>query len=178
MKNHQSACVILIIFICGMLYGVNQLRNAASSAREIASKAKIDTETTAQQTQLAQIQLKSLEAKTAMLRKVYEEWKPYFEALRSAPDAEQRIVEIIREGEVFVLSQKFQTISIDKTSIIAEALVADLVVDDDYARALNWLGRLEEALPSCRITKCVINSGDRGNDIHMVLQVQVPILKS
>jgi hypothetical protein len=59
-----------------------------------------------------------------------------------------------------------------------EALVADLVVEDDYSKTLNWLGRLEEAIPTCRIIRCQIVRGDRGNDVHLDLQIQIPILKS
>jgi len=77
---------------------------------------------------------------------------------------------------VFLISQKFEAKEVDKTSIIAESLVGDLIVEDDYAKTLNWLGRLEESIPNCRITKCALTRGERGNDIHLELQVQVPIL--
>ena len=83
---------------------------------------------------------------------------------------------MIREGDFFLLSQKFTTAELEKESIISEALVADLIVEDDYAKTLNWLGRLEESIPSCRITKCQILRGDRGNDVHLELQVLIPIV--
>lgn len=178
MKNHQSACFLLLFVVGAMLYGVNSLRNSTSAQRDAMQKALVETEAATQQAQLAQIQLKTLEAKTAQLRDIYNQWKPHFETLHSAPEVEQRIVELIREGKVFLVSQKFQPIDVEKGSLIPQALSADLVVEDDYTRALNWLGRLEESLPNCRITKCVLSRGDRGNDIHLVLQVQVPILGS
>lgn len=177
MKNHQAACAFLLVLVAGMLYGVNGLRNTTSAARDLARQSQSDAETAEQQAQLAQIQLKTLDSKTAELRLVYGEWKPHFEALRTPQDAEQRIAEVIREGDVFLISQKFEGREIDKGSVISDALVADLVVEDDYTKTLNWLGRLEEAIPSCRITRCTLERGERGNDIHLILQVQIPILK-
>lgn len=178
MKNHQSACFFLLFLTGAMLYGVNSLRNATAAARELAVQTLADAETAEQQAQLAEIQLKSLDAKTADLRLVYTEWKPHFESCRSPQDAEQRIAEAIRETDVFLISQKFEAKEVDRGAAISDALVADLVVEDDYSKALNWLGRLEESIPNSRITKCQIERGDRGNDIHLVVQLQIPILKS
>lgn len=178
MTNHQTACAVLALLTVGMLYGVNSLRNSTSAAREVAEKALADAETAESQVTIASNQLTLLDSKTAELRLVYGEWKPHFEAHRSAQEAEQRVAEVIREGNVFLISQKFETRDVDSQAIISEALVADLIVEDDYARSLNWLGKLEESIPSCRITKCSIGRGDRGNDIHLVVQLQIPILKS
>ncbi len=176
MNNHKSACFLILFLTGAMLYGVNTLRNATSSAGEAARLSQSDAEAAEQQAQLAQIQLKTLDSKTAELRLVYGEWKPHFEAYRTPQDAEQRIAEVIREGDVFLISQKFEAKEYDKTTLLAESLVADLVVEDDYMKTLNWLGRLEESIPNCRITRCQIHRGERGNDIHLELQVQVPIL--
>lgn len=178
MNNHQAACATLALVTFGMLYGVNSLRNSTSAARDLAQKARSDAEVAEQQSQLAEIQLKTLDSKTAELRLAYGEWKPHFDAHRSSQEAEQRVAEVIREGNVFLISQKFETKEVDAQSIIPEALVADLIVEDDYTKSLNWLGKLEESIPSCRITKCSIGRGERGNDVHLVVQLQIPILRS
>lgn len=178
MKNHQTACALLAVLTVGMLYGVNTLRNSTSAAREIAEQALTDAEAAEDQVTIASTQLTMLDSKTSELRLVYGEWKPHFEAHHTAQDAEQRVAEVIREGKVFLISQKFETREVDSQSIIPEALVADLIVEDDYSRSLNWLGKLEEAIPTCRITKCSIGRGERGNDVHLVVQLQIPILRS
>ncbi|MEM7603326.1 MAG: hypothetical protein AAF357_18175 [Verrucomicrobiota bacterium] len=177
MNNHKSACLVLIILIAGMLYGVNELRNATNAARDVTAQAQTDAETAEQQAQLAQIQLKSLESKTSALRSAYAQWQPHFANYKTAQDAEQRIAEVIREGDVFLISQKFETKEIEKGALISHALVAELVVEDDYSKTLNWLGRLEEEIPSCRIERCNIKRGDRGNDVHLELKVQIPVLR-
>ena len=176
MTNHKVACLVLILLIGGMLYGVNQLRNSVKAQADLAESTRMEAESAEQQAQLAQVQLKTTESKTAELRSVYNEWKPHFESCRTTQDAEQKISEMIRKGNVFLISQKFEARDLDKTELISKAVVADLVVEDDYSKALNWLGLLEETIPNCRITKCNLTRGDRGNDIHIELQVQIPVL--
>lgn len=178
MKSHQAACAFLAFLTAAMLYGVNSLRDATTAAQQLAEQSRQEAELAENQVQLAQIQLKSLDAKTVELRRLYNEWQPHFEAHRNSQDAEQRIAEAIRESEVFLISQKFDTREVEKGSLLSKALVADLVVVDDYAKALNWLGQIEETIPICRITKCTLTRGERGNDIHLVVQLQVPILDS
>ena len=176
MNNHKTACMLLLVLVALMLYGVNSLRNATSKAREISQLSQSEAESAEQSAQLAEIQLKTLDSKTAELRLLYGEWKPYFDSHQNPQDAERKIAEVIREGDVFLLSQKFATTELEKNTIISEALTADLIVEDDYAKTLNWLGRLEESIPSCPITKCQIQRGDRGNDVHLELQIQIPIV--
>ncbi|MDF1825655.1 MAG: hypothetical protein P1U68_13500 [Verrucomicrobiales bacterium] len=176
MNNHKSACLLILMLITGMLYGVNQLRNATNTARDLSNEARIEAETAEQQAQLAQIQLKSLESKTAELRSAFTKWEPHFANYSTPQDAEQRIAEVIRDGDVFLLSQKFEAREVEKDALISEALIADLIVEDEYSKTLNWLGRLEEAIPSCRISRCNIKRGERGNDIHLELRVEIPVL--
>ncbi|MAS93019.1 MAG: hypothetical protein CMO55_07455 [Verrucomicrobiales bacterium] len=177
MTNHKTASIILIVLIAGMLYGVNQLRNVASTKAQEAETSRTEADTAEQQAQLAQIQLKTIESKTAQLRSVFEEWEPHFKNCKTPQDAEQKIAEVIREGDVFLISQKFDSRDLDKEALVSKAVVADLIVEDEYSKTLNWLGRLEESLPSCRITKCNLTRGDRGNNIHLELQVQIPVVE-
>lgn len=176
MNNHKTACIVLVIAIVGMLYGVNQLRTSSVKAREAADSVQAQAETAESQAQLAQIQLKQLDGKTADLRKISGEWREHFNSFQTAQDAEQRIVSVVQEGDVFLISQKFEERQIENASFIKTALVADLVVEDEFAKTLNWLGQIEEKVPSCRISRCNITRGDRGNDVHLELQIQIPVL--
>jgi len=84
MNNHKSACFLLLLLTGAMLYGVNSLRNATSAARDAAQMSQSEAESSEQKAQLAQIQLKTLDSKTAELRLVYGEWKPHFEKYRTS----------------------------------------------------------------------------------------------
>ena len=78
MNNQKAACLVLLIFAVGMLYGLNELRNTTNAARDAAETAKSEAEMAEGQAQLANIQLKTLDSKTAKLRQVLSEWKPHF----------------------------------------------------------------------------------------------------
>jgi len=177
MSNHKIACLILSALILLMGYGVTKVRGKAVVARQNSDMAKIQADATEQQKQIAEIKLKSIDAKTGELRTVYAEWLPHFEAFKNTGDGEQRIAEVVREGDVFLISQKFKSKKINGGDLITDALNAELVIEDDYTKVMNWLGQVEEQIPSCRISKCVITRGDRGNNIHMELLIQVPVIK-
>jgi len=177
MRNHQTACFLLFVVIIGILYGVNELRTATRVAYNAASASQLEAEGAEQRAQIAQIQLKTLDSKTSELRQAYDEWKPHFQPFQTTQAAEQRVAELIRNGDIFLISQRFDTQEIDRDGLIPQALVGDLVLEDEYSKTLNWLGRLEEALPSCRITRCKLTRGDRANDIRLEVQIQIPILR-
>lgn len=176
MNSHKTACVVILLLIGLMGYGVQKLRARAVTAKEAALSAKTEADQAEQQRKLAEIKLKTIDARTADLRKIYTEWIPHFEPYRNSRVAEQRISDSIREGDVFLLSQRYNYQELDKDDFISHALVADLVVEDDYAKTLNWLGRLEESIPSCRIARCRIIRGDRGNNIALELKLLVPVI--
>ncbi|MEM9016416.1 MAG: hypothetical protein AAGC68_05335 [Verrucomicrobiota bacterium] len=177
MQNHKTACLTLVIAIVGMLYGVNELRNSTESAKLAMRDATSSAENAEAQAENSQMQLTTLDHKTSQLRQVYTEWKPFFENLRTAQDAERRIADVVREGDVFLISQKFESKEVDKNPLIPETVVADLIVEDDFTKTMNWLGRLEEKIPNSRISRANMKRGDRGNDIHLELQVQIPVLE-
>ncbi len=178
MSNHKLACLVigLIVFLMG--FGVNKVRGIAVKAKQDGETARTEAETAERQRKFAEIQLQSLSAKTSQLRDSYDQWLPHFESFRNTGDGEQRIAEVIREGDVFVLSQKFKASKIEGNGFISHSLRADLIVEDEYSKVMNWLGKLEEQIPACQIAHCKITRGDRGNDVHLEMQIQVPIVRS
>ncbi|NNE94275.1 MAG: hypothetical protein HKN23_21720 [Verrucomicrobiales bacterium] len=178
MSNHKVACILLMLFIGAMLYGTQKMRARAVTAREAAEETKNQAEMAEQQRRVAEIKLKTVDSKTADLRTVYHEWLPHFEAVANPQAGEQRISELVRNGDIFLLSQKYEERELDTEEQISRALVATLVIEDDYTKTLNWLGKLEEEIPAARISKCRLIRGDRANNIHVELTVQVPVLKS
>ncbi|MDA7673146.1 hypothetical protein N8615_02000 [Verrucomicrobiales bacterium] len=178
MKNHKMACVLLVLLVGAMFFGTQKMRNRAVVAREAAESTKSSAELAEQDRRLAEIKLKSLEAKTADLRQSYEVWLPHFLAVQNPEAAEQRISELVRAGDIFLLSQKYEERKIDPDSMISRALVATLVVEDDYVKTMNWLGKVEDLIPSCRVAKCRMIRGDRGDNIHVELTIQVPVFES
>lgn len=172
------ACVLIMVLLGLMGFGVQKLRSKAVSVRNESNETKKKAEEAQQQKKIAEIKLKTIDAKTAELRKVYTNWIPHFEKYRNSRVGEQKISELVRQSDVFLLSQRFNYQELNKGDLVSHALSAELVVEDDYTKTLNWLGKIEETIPSCRISKLKIIRGDRGNDINMELSIQVPAVQS
>ena len=169
----------LIVGLMG--FGVHKLRRQGSRSQGgLRSGRKIQGGTSrATERKLPKSSSRRSTSKTADLRKIYTEWIPHFESFKSSRAGEQKISEVqFARVTSFLLSQRFNYQELDKDDLITHALVADLVVEDDYSKALNWLGKLEESIPSCRISKCRIVHGETGGTTSTWnSRVQVPVLK-
>jgi hypothetical protein len=178
MNNHKAACVVLMIAIAAIVYFTQEYRATASEVRERVEDAKSSAENALFQQQIAETNLRALEAKTESIRESYQTWLPHLNGVRTPQEGEQRITQAIRKGDVFLLSQRFDIVEVsaDKNALVQKALKADLVIEDDYAASLNWLGKIEEEIPSCRIDQCRMTRGERGNDIRLEVTIQIPIV--
>ncbi|MCB1079929.1 MAG: hypothetical protein KDM64_19070, partial [Verrucomicrobiae bacterium] len=127
---------------------------------------------------ITETNLIGLERETFQLREGYFKWFPHFGAATTPQEGEQRISDAIREGKVFVLSNRFQMKDFagDQKGVLIGVLEGELDFEDDYVKTMNWLGKLEETIPNCRITSCNIIRGDRANNIHLKLKLEMPIM--
>lgn len=179
MNNHKMACVVLLVFIGIMLYGTQEMNNRTKTAREAAEQAQMEADNAIMQRNTAENILIALERETFELRNGYQKWLTHFVEVSNPQEGEQRIVDAIRNGKVFLLSQRFQLKEFqgeDRDALIG-VLEGELDLEDDYVKTLNWLGQLEETVPQCRITSCNIIRGDRANNIRMKLKLEMPIFE-
>ncbi len=178
MNNHKMACFLLLVLIGGIVYGTQEMRNRTNLAREAAESAKQEAENAEMQRSIAETNLIMLERETFDLRNGYQNWLPHFASVTNPQEGEQKVVDAIRSGGVFLLTQRFQLKEFqgEERGAITGVLEGELDFEDEYVKTLNWLGSLEEKVPSCRITSCNIIRGDRANNIHMKLKLEVPIM--
>lgn len=176
MSNQKLACVILLLLVAGMVFGTQKMRNRTLGAKNADMAAQSEAENAELQRRITEANLNTLEKKTADLRQVFREWLPHFQAFPTPQAGEQRISDLVLKGGVFVLSQRFEVAELKEDGAVKSILEADLVFEDDYAKTLNWLGKLEEDVPNCRVTKCRLTRGERGNNVHLELKLEIPIL--
>ncbi|MCB1229599.1 MAG: hypothetical protein KDN19_05005 [Verrucomicrobiae bacterium] len=178
MNNHKMACFVLLVLIGAMVYGTQEMRLRTGKAREAAESAKAEAENAELQRSIAETNLIMLERETFDLRNGYHEWLGHFVTVTNPQEGEQKISDAIRTGQVFLLSQRFQLKEFqgEERGTLIGVLEGDLDFEDDYAKTLNWLGQLEQSVPSCRITSCNIIRGDRSNNIRMKLKLEMPIM--
>ena len=54
--------------------------------------------------------------------------------------------------------------------------LANLVIEDEYAKVLNWLGDIEKRLPLARVKACRITGGGTLRQLRMDVSLEVPLI--
>jgi hypothetical protein len=176
MQDKQIACFLLVLVMAGFVYAtltsqgklmkeqkaLLEARGEAIKAEGAASKAKRD--------------LAQLKDYSAELREFAKAWNPYVEAVTSSQATEQRVIDLIKESGVFALSQRFELLEQKKDSLVKKRLRANLTIEDHYAKVLNWMGKVESAIPVCRVTTARLSHGQSGNDLRLELVLDFPII--
>ncbi len=52
---------------------------------------------------------------------------------------------------------------------------ASLVLEDQYARTINWLGEIERRLPLARLANCRLTGGNNNTQVHAEISLEVPL---
>lgn len=178
MKEQQVACVLLLVIIGVFIYGAQTFQQRSAAQRNEANTAR-DAAVAAQESFVsAKRALDQLTASTAGLRGYLELWEPHLRATQSAQATEQRVVDLVKQSDIFTESQRFEVLERRGDPVFSSALRAHIIVKDEYSKAMNWLGLLEESVPTSRLSSCVMRRAESGNDVHLSLIVDLPIAPS
>ena len=175
MNNKQAACVVLAFVIGLMAYATLMMKNKLSVASAEAEDASAKLTAAETSRKGAQIELDKKTRETQGLRDYLDEWQPYLDQTRNDASAESLFAQKLKQGALVIFRQGFEPVKLDLTSTIPSALRARLTFEDDYYKMINWLGSLESTLPTCRVSSCRITKGQKGNDIKMELNAEVPL---
>ena len=179
MKGKQVACIFLAIIVALMFFGIQKMRQKKVAMQKQADEAREKAEASETQRKDSEISLVKLRADSEELRQYFEQWLPYLSSMSDAEQEEQRVIEILKAGQVFATSQRTEVLQNEKDSgFIAKRLRAHIVIQDEYSKTLNWLGTLEESLPSSRISNYRMTSGLSGNDVQMEVTMDLPLIKT
>jgi len=176
MKEHKTACVVLMMLIAGFIFGTQKMGGLVVEAESSASAAEGESNAATLQRRVFETNLIGLTESSRQLRGRAKEWLPHFARYLSPQDAEQDVGELIRQQGIFLLSQRYEQTSLSGGKFIPKVMRCELLVEDDYASTLSWLGMLEEKIPVGRVTECRLERGDRGNDVNLRLTFDVPLI--
>lgn len=176
MKDKQMACVVLGLMIALMAFGIQKVRQKKVAMQAEADEAKEKAEASDFQRKTSEKALADLKVQSEGLRQYSEKWLPYLGSVWNTEQEEQRIIEIVKSGQVFATSQRTEVLNVEKVGFISKRLRAHVVIQDDYAKSLNWLGHLEESLPSSRISSYRLTRGLSANDVQMEITLDLPLI--
>lgn len=177
MNNKHIACSIVVVVIILLVQATLWARNAytkmnAQAVAAARAEATASTKLVQEQKQLADLQTRS-----APLISFLETWQPYFRALDNPQSAEVNFTMRVKESNLINLAQRFDQNAVKGIASIPGALRAHLTFEDDYARLMNWLGRLESEVPTARVSNLRVSRGTRPNELRMEVTLEQPLLK-
>lgn len=176
MNGKQLACVILMAIIGGITYVGQIVHKKALAVREEAKTAEDAAKAAGSEREIAENKSKTAAFDSTEIRRFLETWTPYIDGTQTAQEIEEAVQASIRNARVYVDTQKFETKEMRQNKVLPRIVKAAVVAEDDYAKALNWLGDLEHKLPLARITACRITAGKTAKSVRLELSIEVPIV--
>jgi len=176
MNGKKIACVVLLMIV-GVFAYAGQIMHQKADAKIRSADAAEDSATEAEsQKATAEISVATTRAEAEQLLKFLEAWQPHAERFQTQLEVESAVQSLIRSTGVLVMSQKFESRETKMNSVVSKVIRAALVVEDDYAKVLNWLGEVERRIPLTRIMTCQITGGETGRLVHAEVSFEIPIM--
>lgn len=176
MNSKHLAAVLVTIMAVLFIQGAFEVRkHLASVGRELSQAKAADSEAKvllqAEHNALDRVQKSSTEMLAFL-----SQWSDAVRGVETPEAGEFHLASRVKESGLLTLSQRFEVVS-NKNESAPRLVRAHLTFEDDYARALNWLGLLEQNLPSLRVTDLRVVRGETGNDIRLTLVLDLPLVK-
>jgi len=176
MNGKKIACVLLMFILAGIAYSSQMLQKRAAAMLDEANQSELAAESAKGDRNRVAIELKRLEYETKDLRDFLVKWTPVIHRIQSAQDAEQIIMGVVRNSGILILSQKFEVKENRQNTLVPKIMQGTLVVQDEYAKSMTWLGELERKLPLARLTTCRLKQGDTSRQVNLEVHFDIPMI--
>lgn len=175
MNSKQVACGIIIFLIVCLVQGTLWMNKRMADMQKGATIEKQKAEASDRSLRAEQKQLIDLRANSEKLIQYLKVWQPYFDAVDSPQNAELKISLRVKEDNLVNLSQRYEVVG-QKNASLPVVMRAYLSFEDNYARLLNWMGRMESQLPTLRVSNLRLTRGTGTNDVKMDVTLEQPLM--
>jgi hypothetical protein len=165
-----------MMILAGIAYGAQIMQQRSKSMNAEAEVSESDAKSAETQRTVVETSLKRLEFDTQELRQFLKDWVPTINHIQSAQDADQALQGMLRNSGILTVSQKIELRDSREVKIIPKVLQCTVVVQDEYAKTLNWLGEMERKMPFARVTVCRLKQGETGRQVNLELHLEIPII--
>ena len=176
MNGKKVVCIILIMIIAAVAYGTQMMTQRTKAMREEAEASESEAHTAEAESVVAKASLVKLREETQDLRQFLKEWEPVVQRIQTQQEGEQAILGLVRNNGILVVSQRFDMKQAGTNPLIPKVLQSTLILQDDYAKTLNWLGEFERKLPLARITSCRFKQGETGRQLNLEVHFDLPLV--
>ena len=175
MNNKHIACTILGLCIAAMLWFTLQSHGKMTTMSAESSLAETEAMTADSARQMKDAELVRLRRDNAPLLNYLAAWKPYFDQTNTVTNAETKLIGRAKDGGMVIITQALSENTVKDAKLIGKTVKQNVTFEDDYIQCLQWLGNLEESMPTARVTGCDITKGQNENNIRMELVIEVPV---
>ncbi len=177
MNPKQLACVVLLMFVGAMTYFAQIAHQKVVVMKKSAASAEQDAIAAEGSRQTAEIATARIKAETEDLRRFLKTWVPYVDKSQTEQEVESAIEFSLRDrGITLVRSRKTEVKNSRDNVTIPKTVLATIVIEDEYAKVLNWMGDVEKRLPLARITACRITGGSTARQLRLDISLEAPLI--
>lgn len=175
MNNKHIACTILGLCIAVMLWFTLQSHGKMTVMSAESSQAETEAMDADSRRQMKDAELARLRRDNAPLLNYLAAWKPYFDQTNTVNNAEAKLIGRAKDDGMVIITQALSENTVKDAKLISKTVKQNVTFEDDYIQCLQWIGNLEEAMPTARISGCNIAKGQSDNNIRMELVIEVPV---
>jgi hypothetical protein len=176
MNGKKVACALLAFIIACFVYGVQILHQQAEDKRLAAENAESEQFLANSEKEQADIRVQAMKASTDQLRKFLTAWRTPIDRVQTQSEVEEAIQSSLRMNGLVVMSQRFEKRNNAEQPVMPAVIKATIVIQDEYAKTLNWLGDLEARLPLCRINSCHVTGAEEARQVQTEVALEVPLI--
>ena len=175
MNQKQIAAILLALVALGFVYLTNLVKNQLDLRVKESQQAQAAANAAMNMVTQERKQINELKTNTSDLISFLESWEPYFASLNSPQGAELAISMRLKEENLVTLAQRYERAGLKSGGAIPSVMRANIIVEDNYARTLNWIGRMERDIPTLRVSNLRITKGDMPGDIRAETVMEIPL---
>jgi len=177
MNRKHLACLVVFLLIVCLVQGTLWVKNWMTTAQKEAQVATAKSNQTASQLVREKKTLGELSRSSEKLIEFLKVWEPYFSPNDSPQNAELNISLKIKEDNLVSLSQRYEVVALKGNQSLPYVGRSHITLEDNYARLLNWLGRIETSIPTVRLSSLRVSKGTGRDDLRMEIVFEQPLLK-
>ncbi|MGC1481718.1 MAG: hypothetical protein WA771_14555 [Chthoniobacterales bacterium] len=175
-RKHFAAIVVGLLAVL-LLQVVVEMRKRLASVQTEVAEAQATVSATELLLNTERNAMRDIRENSASMLAFLDAWTPPLGAIDTPESGELHVASRVKEANLITLAQRFEVAAVQGNDAIPRTIRAHLTFEDDYAKTMNWLGNIEETMPSSRVTDLRVARGEGGNDIRVSLVIDVPLLK-
>ncbi|GEP41244.1 hypothetical protein [Brevifollis gellanilyticus] len=177
MNPKQLACVVLMIFIGIVTYCAQTVHQKVTAMRKEAAGAEDAANAADTARQTAEILVTKTRAETEELRRFLAAWLPFTQRTQTEQDVENAFDFSLRERGISLVNSRSSSSKASRgDKFMPKVIQTKLVIEDEYAKVMNWFGDIEKRLPLAKVTACSLTGGSTVRQMRLDVTIETPIV--